>query len=739
MKRTIKTTFVGICLFMAMTWIISPGVNASAPEDISLQLSDEEQKFISRSQNGKPLRIGILPHTFPLSDCPPETSDYVGINVEMLSLISEISGLKFEYYRVPLENGTPYELLKKGAISLVAGTINLDTFVNDPEIILSQRLSDGSAACIARKNTDISQPATGKIAVMKGYQAGMEFAQNLFPSYTLLPCDSNDEVIGAVREGKADLSIISRYVGLYKLQSPLNDELVELTLYKMEKDSCVMGVNKPANQTAISIINKALSAIGEDGYNNVQINYSLTNPYKLSITELLYKYRHILLVVSIAFIGILILSMRLLYTQREHKRLSFDPLTGAFSEAGFELATAKILPKAARPLFVTDFDILHFSSYNELNGKDEGDELLKNIVKIVKSLLCEQDVICRSYADHFKVLSSKDNLADLIADIHIAVERFNEVVENTIVLNFGIYPVTDNTVPISKMLDFAAMAKKHIKDNTNTFIGVFDEELFTRYVSDAKMTSSFQSAITNKEFVAYYQPKFDAVGKTIIGAEALVRWVSSDGTLIPPGQFIELFEKSGQIQELDFYILEEVCNFFSRLEEKGLPLLPIAVNFSRVHLYSDAFIAEVNHIVERYGIPRHLIEIECTETTMLNNIDLTKDILGHLQQQGFSIAMDDFGSAYSSLNTLCSIPLDVLKLDGGFIRATLSNEKAKAQIIISNVISLAHDLSLRVVAEGVETEEQYQFLKGLGCDLIQGYYFSKPLPEEMFVELLQQP
>lgn len=738
MKKVIRCVSVLICLALCLTGMLSFAAAAARQRDTGIALSAEEKALVSRTQNGEPLSIGIIPHTFPLSECPPDAPDYVGLNVEMLALISQVSGLQFAYSRLPVEEQTPYQTLQEGSVSLVAGTIQLDVFLNDPKLLLSDRLCDGSAVCIAKRNTNPAAITKGKIAVMKGYQAGFTFSATTFPRYEVVSYPTNQEVIRAVRKGEADLAILSRYVGIYELQSPLNENLVELSMYQMEKDSCVMGLQTPDNQLAISIINQAIAAIGDEGYNTVQMNFSLTNPYKLSSGELVYKYRYILLLAAVTFVGFCLLTVRLLYTQKERERLSLDPLTGALSEAGFQLETKKVLFKASKPLFVTDFDIARFSSYNELHGKAQGDELLKHIVSIVKSLLCEQDIICRAYADHFTALSSKDNLEDLMADIQTAAERFNAVAQSTIVIHFGVYPVTDKTVPIAKMLDFATMAKKQSKNDAKTIIGVFNEDLRKRHVSEATMISGFQAAILNKEFVAYYQPKFDAAEKTIIGAEALVRWVAEDGTLIPPIQFITLFEKSGQIQQLDFYMLEQVCIFLNSLGEKGIPLLPIAVNFSRVHLYSDEFVHKVNEMVERYGVAKQLIELECTETTILHNIDLTREILGRLQEQGFSIAMDDFGSAYSSLNTLSSIPLDVLKLDGGFLRVTLSHEKAKANIIIRSVMTLAHDLSLRVVAEGVETEEQYLFLKSLGCDFIQGYYFSKPLDEAQFLKLLTQ-
>lgn len=734
MKKIKKWAVVFACILLVITGLTFP--IAAAEPDVKLDLSEEEQAFISRTQDKEPLVIGIIPQTFPLSDWPAGTDKHAGIILELLHGISELSGLRFEYYRLPVEEETPYQVMQGGKVTLVAGTIKLDSFLQNPNLILSDRLSDGSAVCIAKQGTNPSVNADGTVAVLTGYQAGFEFARELFPTYDVKPYSENGEVLRAVRRGDADMAIISRYVGIYQMQSPLNENLVELSMYNMEKDNCVMGINTPENQVAISIINKALAAIGEDGYNHIQMNFSLTHPYKLTFFELLYKYRHILLVTVAALIGFFILIARLRDTQREHKQLSFDSLTGALTEAGFELMATNILSKSSKSFFITDFDVYLFSSYNELNGKAEGDALLKTIVSTVKRLLGGNGIICRSYADHFRVLSGRESFDALMANLHVVTERVNAAAKSTVVLNFGVYPVADKTLPISKMLDFASMAKKHVKHDSSTFIGVFDDALLEHYINDAKLIAGFEDAIAHQEFVVCYQPKFDAVNRSVIGAEALVRWAAEDGSLIPPLRFIELFEKSGQIQRLDFYVLEQVCIFLSGLDAQGVSPIPVAVNFSKVHLYNSGFVNEVNRIVERYGVSRHLIEIECTETVMTNNIDLTRRVFSSLREQGFSIAMDDFGSAYSSLNALYSIPLDVLKLDRGFLMATLSHEKAKSNIIVSSAITLAHDLSLKVVGEGVETEEQYQFLRSLGCDFIQGFYFSKPLSEPHFLELL---
>lgn len=722
--------------------LVAITVMAAAPSPswakMDIQFTEAEKALIARTQNGNPIKIGIIPHAFPLSDCPPEAPTFTGTNVEMLSLITDASGLQFEYHRVPTEQGTPYYALKQNMVQLVAGTIKLDVFLSNPELVLSDRFCDGSAICIATSNANVGMLKTGKVAVMHGYQAGVEFSRKQFPEHEVVLYPNNKEVVKAVRDGRADLAMISRYVGIYELQSPFNENLTVLAPYQMLVDSCIMGLNTPESRLAVSIINKALAKIGDDEANHVQMHFSISHPYQFTPLEFVFKYRYIILTALIVMTVLGIMAAKLLSTRKEGKILARDPLTGALSEAGFELEVSKVIAKSDEPLFITDFDISHFSAYNELHGKEKGDELLKEIVKIVKSFLCEQDVICRSYADKFKVLSQKDTIDDLIVDIKTANIMFNRLIENRMVFKFGVYPITDKTIPIGKMLDFAAAAKKNVKNDPNLFIGIFDSKLHDSYVCEAKILEMFDAALDNNEFVAYYQPKFDTISQRIIGAEALARWVKPDGQIIPPNSFIGLLEKNGQIKHLDFHILEQVCMLISRLIANGIEVVPISVNFSRVHMFSDNFINKINQMVECYNVPKHLIEIECTETAIAFDVDVSKDVLGRLQSLGFKIAMDDFGQAYSSLNTLRTMPLDVVKLDRGFMLSASDEDRERSKKIIKNVSAMLRDLSLKIVAEGVETEGQYIFLKSVGCDYIQGYYFSRPVDEQSFVNMLKQ-
>lgn len=733
--RNYKRFSIIIASIFIFAMYIQP-INTHA--ETSIEYTEEEAAFISRTQNGEPIKMGILPHTFPLSDTPPNTQEYVGTNIEMLKLITSKTGLTFEYSRINLEEKSPYQSLLDHEFMLVAGTIKLENFLTNPNLVLSDRFDDGSLICISEKSTDPNVLNTGKIAVLKGYQAGEEYSKKQFPSHEIVYYDDNAQVVEAVRKGDADIAMISRYVGIYELQSPLNENLNVISPYQVEIDSCIMGLNTPDMRIAISIINKGLSQISENEYNHIQMNFSLTHPYNLSIVEYVYENRYFLLLGLCSLFIFIVLFRKLLSTQKDRSALSRDPLTSALTEAGFELAVTKLISKSNKPLFITDFDLSNFSTYNELHGKAQGDELLKSIAKIVGTFLSDQDIICRSYADNFKVISSKNSIEDVISEVKQANEIFNQMVDSKMIFNFGIYPIVDTSIPISKMLDFATIARKNAKHSSERFIDVFDETLYQQHMKEMQMIEYFDKAMANKEFVAYYQPKYDVKTKEIIGAEALVRWCTTTGKIIMPGQFIDLFEKNGLIQKLDFCMLENACVFLKKRIELGQKIIPISVNFSRIHMFSKDFVDNITELVERYEIPKHFIEVECTETAMTYDTELSKDILGQLRKKGFEIAMDDFGKGYSSLNALSTMPLDVIKLDSGFFSSTLEFDTNRANKVIIGVISLVHDLSLKIIAEGVETQEQFEFLKSIGCDFIQGYYFSKPLSEEDFLKELYQ-
>lgn len=243
--------------------------------------------------------------------------------------------------------------------------------------------------------------------------------------------------------------------------------------------------------------------------------------------------------------------------------------------------------------------------------------------------------------------------------------------------------------------------------------------------------SELISSIKNNEFIIFLQPKFDTITEKIVGAEALVRKLK-DGKLIMPNEFIPQYEKTGIITKLDTYVLEEVCKLQKKWKNLNLPLLPISINESRHHLKNKNHMQELQEIISRYDANANLIELEMTETTIVEDILLAKGAAESVKKLGFIVSMDDFGTGYSSFNILKDIEIDILKIDKEFFN-NLENNK-RAQIIIETIIQMCKRLKIKTVAEGIETEEQVKFLKKVGCDIIQGYYFSQPITITEFEE-----
>lgn len=253
----------------------------------------------------------------------------------------------------------------------------------------------------------------------------------------------------------------------------------------------------------------------------------------------------------------------------------------------------------------------------------------------------------------------------------------------------------------------------------------------TKFRIEIKNSSELINSIKNNEFIIFLQPKFDTITEKVVGAEALVRKLK-DGKIIMPNEFIPQYEKTGLITKLDTYVLEEVCKLQKKWRGLNLPLLPISINESRHHLKNKNHILELQRIINRYEADANLIELEMTETTVVEDILLAKKAAESVKNLGFVVSMDDFGTGYSSFNILKDIEIDILKIDKEFFKNLENNKRAK--IIIETIIKMCKKLKIKTVAEGIETKEQVDFLKKVGCDIIQGYYFSKPITINEFEE-----
>ncbi|WP_342756984.1 GGDEF domain-containing protein [Kineothrix sedimenti] len=428
--------------------------------------------------------------------------------------------------------------------------------------------------------------------------------------------------------------------------------------------------------------------------------------------------------------------------QKKKKELSnilyVDNVTGGYSFARFSAEAKKRLKEADTNTAYIVMDVDQFKIINELFGYEEGNETLRYIWQMCRRYSKENEIYARRIADKFVALWYFDSREELDGRIKGFLEALQKNYPDTIndyilKVSFGIYIVKDKTEDIQHMMNYATMAHSSIKGQDDVQYAFYDDDFRQRMLQEKLLEDQMKLALQHEEFIVYYQPKYSVTTKKLVGAEALVRWRKADGSTVMPGKFIPLAEKKGFISYLDKYIFAEVCKKQKEWLEAGKEVVPVSVNLSRRHLYNDSFIEEYVQMVEDAKVPAKYMQLELTESAIFENQEALCQIIDRLHAMGFRILMDDFGTGYSSLMMLKSISIDVLKLDKSFVD---DFDDPKGQKIITSVIELAQALHMEVTAEGVETEEQYEFLRKLGCNTIQGFYFAKPMPEEEFERLL---
>lgn len=414
---------------------------------------------------------------------------------------------------------------------------------------------------------------------------------------------------------------------------------------------------------------------------------------------------------------------------------TYDELTGIYNKQAFYAKTKEmLLDNPDKNFDLLRINIERFKVLNDLFGESTGDKLLRYIGKFLKEINLPLCVSGRLYADNFVVCyeAGKGDSRRMINTLQMVADSF--AINNRTILSFGLYRIDDKTLPVSVMCDRANMALWKAKGNFKNPYCEYDEKMRQQVLKEQKIINAMEMAIQNKEFTLYLQPKYDIEKGTIIGAEALVRWISLENGFISPGDFIPVFENNGFVYEVDKFIWEESCRYLRKWLDEGREVHPISVNVSRIDLYDPKLVQHLVDLREKYQLPSQYLELEITESAYTEDPEQIITITRQLREAGFVILMDDFGTGYSSLNMLKDIQIDVLKLDMGFLKS--SDYSAKGGNILTAILKMAESLKMQTIAEGVETKEQVEFLKSIGCKYVQGFYYSKPLPVDEFEKLI---
>ena len=414
-----------------------------------------------------------------------------------------------------------------------------------------------------------------------------------------------------------------------------------------------------------------------------------------------------------------------------------DHLTGLYTKDFFTeyiKQIEKYNPEKSRDLLVINIE--HFHLINELYGRKQGDKVLICIADILKKLFDDTHGIgCRTEADYFYVFS--ENGTDYDKTLMSLLDGLDDSVpESHVRLRMGVYPDVDKSLMAENWIDRAKTACDRIRGDYSRHIAYYNNEFYEKSKYQEKLINDIDSAIANKDLIVYYQPKYSIQcdTPTLRSAEALIRWNHPELGMISPGDFIPLFESNGLIQKLDRYVWKEAAYQVGQWKKEYGMSVPVSVNVSRMDIYYPKLRDDFKDLLNANGLETNELMLEITESAYADNADQLTNVIENLRSDGFMIEMDDFGSGYSSLNMLTTIPIDALKMDMKFIRNMQKDDKSMK--LVELVLDIAKFLHVPVIAEGVETEEQLMLLKERGCDIIQGYYFSKPVPPEEFTKFI---
>lgn len=433
-------------------------------------------------------------------------------------------------------------------------------------------------------------------------------------------------------------------------------------------------------------------------------------------------------------------------TETVERLTGYDTVTGMCKYEKFlELASAYLETAPHGNYAIVYLDFNNFKYINEIYGYEVGDTILRAYADEARSYKERFIYGCRVFSDNMVCLIHADGWTtqEMAEKLEGASQHFREKIkqqylESNLSCIFGIctFVVDGSKISLKNIISNANLARKEAKKPENPPCIIYDAKMGDKLMQEMTFTNDMEAAFKNNEFAVYMQPKVDLKNCRIAGAEALIRWIKQDGTMIFPNEFVPVFEKNKTITHLDYFVYDQVCKYLSERIKNGERTVNISMNVSRVHLFSiDQLINYIRDLIEKYQIPPQLLEFELTETVFTDTVDDTILLMSKLRELGVRVSMDDFGSGYSSLNVLTKLPLDVLKLDKEFLRDFENDSEEK--IIIPGIIDMAKKMNLNVVCEGVETKEQVEFLREVDCDIAQGFYYSKPMPLDIFSEMLE--
>lgn len=700
----------------------------------------EEHDYI---QQAAPVKVKMIQDYAPLSYVKDGKSS--GLFVEYLNRIGQKSGLTFEYEIDIMPEG----ILKPEVSSPQRGRLvvrskrSLESEGQRQGQIYGSFMDSLSMSCVKRQK-DVLSGGNYSLALTKEmrYLEKLLFQDNREASIQYY--DTAEECFLAVAKGKADIAMQYSYVASYLMQKPMYGEtLLEIPGGLLENGVCLVAVEE--DQILLDIIKKTSNHINGREEEDIISSELLRHPFQEDMGDFLYKYRYpiaslgfALLLIGAAYILVVHYVAKLRLKKKEYeilqKQVQQDELTGVYNRKAFFEKAEEMVAKGLQDTYIVMMDINNFKVVNDLYGMENGDRLLCQMAEELQKLGAGRELlVARFSGDHFYMCMGKKDFQE----IHFP-QRFKTFLEDMdIKAAYGVFVTEgEERLPVNIMCDRASLALHTKEQRQMDYIFYYSGEERDRILREQEIENEMEQALREEQFCIYIQPQYDVFQERIVGGEALVRWVHPEKGMIPPDKFINVFERNGFILQLDYFVWEETCKLLSRLKREGITGIPISINVSRAHFYGTELKDKLAGLIQKYHLDPKDLELEITETMYAKDPGILYQRIHELREAGFKIAMDDFGSGYSSLNMLKEMPLDILKMDLKFLDG--GDDGGKSQYILNALINLAKNLQLTVIVEGVETEIQVTFLRSIRNHYAQGYYYSRPVESSSYEAMLKK-
>ena len=687
-----------------------------------------------------PIRVGYRAGYLPFCDVDLMTGEFTGALKDYFAQAAAVvKNADVEF--VPMAYATVESALKAlqdGDIDCVF-PVNLSS--NEAEemgLVATSPLARTELYAVV-KNADrqnaLSWPET-TVAIAMGDVSCEEFIKDNFPAWNIMRYNGSEECFRAVRGGEANCCLVGNY-RLFEFNSVMDQ--YGLTAVATGKTMAQSFVVKRGSDQLYSILNKTIGLIPGASVDAMIASYSYQDEKVSVLVFIKENSASVIFVITAVFVAIIVLLMQSLKNARranEGEKLinatELDPLTALYNKGFFfQYANRLHQEDPEKPMDAIVIDVERFHSVNALHGREFGDFVLRLIGGEIRTFLGERDGIASRFdGDRFDIYCEHmDEYQQLFDRLQ---NRLNELSRNVSVRLFmGVMPWQADTEP-GQQFDRAWSACNMARKGYQTRLIVYNQKMRDKEMQEQRLLNDLHRAVEDHQFEVYYQPKYNVQGNTpvLCSAEALVRWHHPELGLIPPDQFIPLFERDGRISMVDHYVWAEAAKQIARWRDQYGVTVPVSVNLSRLDVFDPALESVLEDLVERNKLDRKSLKLEVTESAYTENAEHLVALIERLRGKGYEIEMDDFGTGYSSLNMLSSMPVDVLKMDKTFIQNLGRDDKDVH--LVQLILEIAKTLKVPVVAEGVETESQMNLLKELGCALVQGYYFSHPMPPEDF-------